>query len=58
MNYMARMAELNAKMEKEGLTEQELAENKLYYSMALLALQESNRALLKEIRDITRSFEK
>lgn len=37
---MKRLEELNAKLEREGLTDNELAELQLIHSMALLALAE------------------
>ena len=47
MDYMARLKELNAKCEREGLTDAEKAEAALIHSMALLALREQNKQLLE-----------
>ena len=50
MDYMARLNELNNKLEREGLTDAEQAEAALIHSMVLLALKESTEAMLAELR--------
>ena len=40
MDYMARLEELNSKLERRGLTENEQTEIALIHSMSLLALRD------------------
>lgn len=57
MDYMARIKELDTKLENEGLTEIEEAENSLLYSMALLELWESQKKRLEALQGIVSTFE-
>lgn len=50
MDYMARLKELDGKLEREGLTENEQAEVALIHSMSLLALSKENKQILAELR--------
>ena len=56
MNTEARLKELEAKLEREDLTEQELdrieAEIALCYSKTLFALCEENKRLVQELQDL------
>ena len=50
MDYMARLEALDSKLEREGLTENELAEAAHIRSMSLLALGESIKEMLAELQ--------
>lgn len=47
MDYAKRLEELNSKLEREGLNENEQAEIALIHSMALLALRKSSAQIEK-----------
>lgn len=55
MDYMKRLDELDSKLEREGLTENEKAEVALIYSMGLLALRDS---IKESIALLEANFEK
>jgi uncharacterized protein YnzC (UPF0291/DUF896 family) len=52
MDYKARLAELEKKVETVGLTEQEAQEVALIHSMSLQSAKENIEALLDELRRV------
>lgn len=47
MDYNKRLQELDSKLERESLTDNEQAEVKLIYSKSLRALQQETKAMLR-----------
>ncbi len=57
MDYTARIQELEEKLEREGLTEAEMAEINLYSSLALRALDKSLKNATKLMNNLMSDIE-